>query len=419
MKIGRALRLSTQPSLRPAERIEFSWPYDLNVCKNHYRLRRGNGIRLASFGVASLLNGCSLLFNLDGLTDDVVASRNDTDGSSLVDSAPEVTEAPPPSLDSDDVGMADSQEESVARDATAESGADETGALADGAAEESRDGALSDDHVEASSDSASPHGGNDAATDAGAGAPVCGSAAYVVEIPGLVLWLMGDKGVVANGNNVASWADQSGKGNNANQTTVSLQPLLVPSALNGHSVVRFGSNGALNALEVADAVTLQWGADDFTIEMVLRYTNTSTNTVMYAKQLANPAPYPGASLWGNQVFAGSGTFAAQVEYQDGYFAPSSTAGLNDGTPRLYGGRRTGGTNLAARVNGVAVGAQVTPTVVNVSEVGIPVSFGLIVANGVDTEQLDGDSAEVAAIHGTLAASDLACLESYLITKYAL
>jgi hypothetical protein len=117
--------------------------------------------------------------------------------------------------------------------------------------------------------------------------------------------------------------------------------------------------------------------------------------------------------------SGSGFFAAQVEYLSGYFAPSSKGGLNDGTARLYGGRRTGGTSVETRINGVAVGAQVTPTVVDVSAVGVPIALGLDVANGEGSQQLDGDIAEVVAIRGTLAAADLACFESYLITKYAL
>jgi hypothetical protein len=241
----------------------------------------------------------------------------------------------------------------------------------------------------------------------------------VANIPGLALWLVADMGVVTNGNNVASWTDQSGNRNNANQTTASRQPLFVSGALNGHAVVRFGFNGMQNALEVADAVTLQWGSDDFTIEMVARYTNPSPNALLYSKQ-AIPAPYVGAALWGNQLLAsGAGVFSAQVEYKSGYFAGSAMRGLNDGLARLYGGRRTGGTDVETRINGLAVGAQVTPTVVDVSAVGIPVSLGLDVNNGEGSQQLDGDVAEIVAIHGTTAAADLACLESYLVSKYAL
>jgi concanavalin A-like lectin/glucanase superfamily protein len=54
----------------------------------HHRSTR---IGFAGLGAASLLNGCSLLFNLDGLTDDVGAGSSGSRG--IIDSGPETTEA--------------------------------------------------------------------------------------------------------------------------------------------------------------------------------------------------------------------------------------------------------------------------------------------------------------------------------------
>ncbi len=276
----------------------------------------------------------------------------------------------------------------------------------------------SSDATDATSVQAASDTGSVDEDDGDSNATACDSVS-VANIPGLALWLTSDTGTVANGVNVTRWADQSGNGNDASQPTQALQPLLVQGALNGHSVVRFGSNGTRNALQVADTASLQWGTDDFVIEMVVRYTNTTGNILMYSKQQI-PVPYVGAGLWGNQSLStGSGIFAAQVEYQSGYFASSSVGGLNDGMARLYGARRTGGTHVEARINGMLVGAQVTPTVVDVSAVGIPISLGLDAANQEQSQQLVGDIAEVVAVRGTVPTADVVCFESYLITKYAL
>jgi hypothetical protein len=44
------------------------------------------------------------------------------------------------------------------------------------------------------------------------------------DINGVVLWLRSDVGITLNGSNVSAWADQSGQGNNAAQTTAANQP---------------------------------------------------------------------------------------------------------------------------------------------------------------------------------------------------
>jgi hypothetical protein len=55
------------------------------------RLRNGR-LALVGFGLAGLLNGCLLLFNLDGLTDGGSTEKTGADGSTVVDSAREVAE---------------------------------------------------------------------------------------------------------------------------------------------------------------------------------------------------------------------------------------------------------------------------------------------------------------------------------------
>ena len=67
------------------------------------------------------------------------------------------------------------------------------------------------------------------------------------KIRGLDLWLEADKGVTPSGGPISTWADQSGHGNNATQTTTGNKPALVPNVLNGLPVVRFnGTSSYLN-----------------------------------------------------------------------------------------------------------------------------------------------------------------------------
>lgn len=64
----------------------------------------------------------------------------------------------------------------------------------------------------------------------------------------LALWLKADAGLAQGGTNtpVSLWADQSGNGNNAQQTTGSQRPMWVPNALNGFPVVRYTGGQYLN-----------------------------------------------------------------------------------------------------------------------------------------------------------------------------
>lgn len=68
-----------------------------------------------------------------------------------------------------------------------------------------------------------------------------GTSVNIESIPtsGLIYWIMGDAGVSTAGNNVTQWDDQSGNNYHATQSNSSLQPQLVPNAVNGLPTVRF------------------------------------------------------------------------------------------------------------------------------------------------------------------------------------
>jgi len=62
----------------------------------------------------------------------------------------------------------------------------------------------------------------------------------------LRLWLRADTGVASDSNGkVSTWSDQSGNSADATQSSSSIQPLLVASAANGQSAVRFDGAGSV------------------------------------------------------------------------------------------------------------------------------------------------------------------------------
>jgi hypothetical protein len=233
----------------------------------------------------------------------------------------------------------------------------------------------------------------------------------------LVLWLTADVGVITNGSHVTFWADQSSLHNDAKTPSWAGSPTIVKKAVNGHDVVRFSPSNGGQALEIADAASLEWGTGDFTIAIVLGYRNPGSDALIVSKQSPD-SPYVGPALYGNASITSETAFAMQLEYGGGFAARSSVSGLNDGRTRLYCGRRTGGTNLEVRLNSVVVGTQSTDTAVDISTVGYPLGIGRIDNGGTD-QQLDGDVAELVAIAGEVSADDISCLESYLMQRYRL
>ncbi len=75
------------------------------------------------------------------------------------------------------------------------------------------------------------------------------------DLSGLQLWLKADAGVTTStGNSIATWADQSGSGNNAGQANPSLQPLYVDNFQNGKPAIYFNN---VPYMIVPDSATLR------------------------------------------------------------------------------------------------------------------------------------------------------------------
>lgn len=255
----------------------------------------------------------------------------------------------------------------------------------------------------------------------------------IAAIPGVVLWLDAAKGVTTNQGKVTTWVDQSGNHNDASQQNANWQPSLVATGIDGLPSVHFnagppeGTSGTM--LNIADSATLQWASGDYLIEVVTRYDNVPSATrtteaaigvgTLYSKQTQNPAlPADGIALFGNTPASdnagGTTAFSSFVYVSHGVI--NTTDGFNDGSARLLATQRTGGTILALRVNGVQAATATVPSM-NVDETAVGARLG---ASGDATNaRLDGDIAEMIAVKGTISATDLETLETYLTSKYGL
>jgi hypothetical protein len=236
------------------------------------------------------------------------------------------------------------------------------------------------------------------------------------QLSGLVLWLDANQSVVTSQSKVSTWMDRSNRNNNAGQSVAALQPSLVTGVVNGLPVIRFANT----ALQVTDSATLQWGTDDFALLVVAGYKNATTSGLGYGMFVAKqetPYPYAGPALWGNYTAPSLNTVIGLQADSSGTRYAISTAAKNDGVIRLYTGRRVG-TSLEVRVNGTAQGTA-TATSVNVSAPGRPLFIGGVPGTTTVSQALDGDIAEIVAVHGALSDAELTQLETYLKAKYGL
>jgi len=235
----------------------------------------------------------------------------------------------------------------------------------------------------------------------------------VTSVAGLVLWLEASKGVTASSGTVTAWADQSGNNNNATQNTPSSEPTQDATGINGLPAIHFAGG---THLTIADSTSLQWGTGDFYIAVVMAENNASnTAGVVFAKQEAS-SPFAGPALFANFPLPAQSTeWGGQVSITS--YVPTNETSLNDDNARQFSLTRTG-SSLSVRLDGLPDNSVVIGDggSLDVSAVGIPVSIG---ASPTGTQGLSGDIAEIIAVNGTIAVSDVANIEAYLESKYSL
>lgn len=237
-------------------------------------------------------------------------------------------------------------------------------------------------------------------------------------LAGLVVWLDGSKGVSVSNGTVQNWHDQSNNNNNAFNLTPANQPTTVASVVNGLPVIRFDGSGK-QWLNIFDTATLQFGTADFAIVEVMAYTNVASSNgntgygALWVKSGPN-GPFPGAALFGNDPTVPNASIRAQVT--SGLFADTSKTSFNDGKFHIVGMRRSG-TTMEVRADGAQGGTLMNATT-DISAAGSDVWIGG--RGGSSFQQaLKGDIAEIIVVKGTVSDPNIASVEGYLKTKYAL
>jgi hypothetical protein len=238
-------------------------------------------------------------------------------------------------------------------------------------------------------------------------------------LPGLALWLDAARGVNVESGRVTQWSDVSGQDNHARPPDA--RPWLITDPQLGLPAVRFGLDAAkATGLLIPDKASLRWGAEDFSIFVVVRYRNDTGNRfhavgVLYAKQCLCDF-YVGPALFANEEMEPQPTsrFGFQVQWQKGYVLNSSQSSYADDRVHLVVARRSEGA-LRLRVDGMNAGTLPLAQAVDVSGPGVSVAIG---ANGYQVQQqLDGEIFEMLAFGGPLNAEQVTAVETYLTKKF--
>ncbi len=217
---------------------------------------------------------------------------------------------------------------------------------------------------------------------------------------GLSLWLRADAGVVIDGAAASGWMDQSGKANDASQTTVSKQPVLLDAAVNGQPTLKFdGTNDSLDIQENSDLKP-----ERVTVFVVGRHTDGGTAYRTYVR--AGGALSKGYALMKRNAASTAG-FNINT-YTSTYAAgtlPVNTYGVMTG--------RYNGENIDFFVNGLPTASYASTA--TISYAASPVYIGSTATGN----YLQGEIAEVLIFNRALSDAERKGVESYLYARYGI
>jgi Concanavalin A-like lectin/glucanases superfamily len=218
------------------------------------------------------------------------------------------------------------------------------------------------------------------------------------------LWLKADSGVVTDASgNVNEWDDQSPNRNHATQYLgADFYPSLVPGAMNGRPVIRFG---ATNFMQVASSPSVAL-TNDMTIYAVVNISDLTLPCELLGKTAVQyPAPYDWyvQSTTTTRFYRGNGT--------GNYGLVNGTPPTTLGTPHVLA-IRMAGSSVTHYVDGVSAGTGTIVT--NITDAGTPLRVG-----GRDdlAQTMHGDMAEILMFGSGLSTAERKIVDSYLSAKY--
>ncbi len=224
----------------------------------------------------------------------------------------------------------------------------------------------------------------------------------------LKLWLRGDLGVTSSAGSVSAWADQSGNGHNATQSTAGLKPSLVTGVLNSGVQPALSFSGSQYLNLAANYADLNNGASIFLVLKPasasltgnpLSFSNTSNADAVFTQTVGTQASlttYAGATS-STVVTTTNPLSTSQYKLLEATLVPGTTAGTGTGTIYVNGAQIVQSSTMQNPANTTRnncfVGAGVGPANI-----------------------FSGSIAEV-LVYNNVSSSQRALVESYILGKY--
>jgi len=240
---------------------------------------------------------------------------------------------------------------------------------------------------------------------------------YLCSVPqqssNLLLWLRSDVGVTSSAGAVSAWADQSGNGNNATQSTGANKPTLTTGSVNSGVLPSISFNGTSSYLSLPTGfANLTAGASAFIVlkpsasvatgtpfvcgnssnndAMIVKTTSSGTNAALYA--------FNGATS-SNVTTATNPLSTSAFQLLETVFTPGSSPGTGTGKVYVNGTQQASATNLVQNLNNTSR---------TVNRVGV--GTGL-------TEWFGGDICEILVYSNPVSDTVRNQIESYFLSKY--
>jgi len=250
-----------------------------------------------------------------------------------------------------------------------------------------------------------------------------GSVAPAAVIPGTILtpglWFEADVGVTVDGSNkVSTWADQSGGGWNATQTTAANRPAYVTNVINGKPVVRGFSSTAFLNLTYGNSTTHSPlnGLSGVTVFMVTSCSSATPNSGW--QWMADGLDWDALGFTESAEWGCFGVIPAQSRI--GWrFGSGGSAGNHTWTRPTNIGTAFSLTTVEHNVttDTVYVGGTLGTTVTGAGDPLARISEVGYIGRGHYATYFPGDIAEIIVLTSAASNADRQAVESYLGGKY--
>jgi hypothetical protein len=234
-------------------------------------------------------------------------------------------------------------------------------------------------------------------------------------LTGLRVWLKADAGVTTNlSGGITTWADQSGNGNDAVQTTDEFAPLFVPNAVNGKPVLHFnGIAPSTPYLEVSDEGTA-FLTNDFSTFALARFVGSYPAVRQNVWSKCSAAGTAGPVDWWLNTTTGA-PFGYRGDGVNFAGVGGGTVGPTLGLYSVLGMEVTGVDGVMSHFLGISSNG-VSVALTNTASAGLPLRIGRRADGGT---QINGDISEILIYDQALSGADRTNVTTYLLGKYGL